>query len=161
MMTTSLLQQVCKPSEENSSSQSEPMPAKWSLGRAHVWRWREEASISVYTLGTWKIKAQVFCWNVIWRMILRMVNRGLTSDTVIHNIYSVVYAGTGTSVTKIINVIDDRKRGRLNPNLELCNCSSFLLRLASSSLYRNARLLLLVVGAQSTKYASLNDIRYL
>jgi hypothetical protein len=54
--------------------------------------------------------------NVIWRMVLRMVKRGLTSDTAIDHIYSV--NGAGTSVTKIINaIIDDRKRGRLNPNL--------------------------------------------
>ncbi len=29
-------------------------------GKVHVWHWREEACISVYTLGRWKIRAQVF-----------------------------------------------------------------------------------------------------
>ncbi|KAI2501964.1 hypothetical protein MHU86_12517 [Fragilaria crotonensis] len=63
-----------------------------------------------------KSKHKYFRRNVIWRMVLRMVNRGLTSDTAIDHIYSVY--GAGTSVTKIINaIIDDRKRGRLNPNL--------------------------------------------
>ncbi len=47
--------------------------------------------------------------------MLRMVNRGLTSDTAINHTQSVY--GVGTSVTKIIDaIIDDRKRGRLNPN---------------------------------------------
>ena len=63
-----------------------------------------------------KSKHKYFCWNVIGRMVLRMVNRGLTYDTAIDDIYSVY--GAGTSVTKIINaIIDDRKRGRLNSNL--------------------------------------------
>ena len=65
-----------------------------------------------------KSKHKYFRRNVIWRMVLRMVNRGLTSDTAIDHIYSVY--GAGTSVTKIINaIIDDRKRGRLNPNLAM------------------------------------------
>ncbi len=60
--------------------------------------------------------AQVFCKNVIWKMVLRMVNRGLASDTVIDHIYAV--CGAGTLLTKIINaIIDDTKRGRMNPNL--------------------------------------------
>ena len=48
--------------------------------------------------------------------MLRMVNRGLASDTVIDHIYAV--CGAGTLLTKIINaIIDDTKRGRMNPNL--------------------------------------------
>jgi hypothetical protein len=63
-----------------------------------------------------KSKHKYFRRNVIWKMVLRMVNRGLASDTAIDHIYSVY--GAGTSVTKIINaIIDDTKRGRLNPNL--------------------------------------------
>ena len=45
-----------------------------------------------------------------------LVDLGITSDMAIDQIYSVY--GAQTSVTKIINaIIDDKKRGRLNPNL--------------------------------------------
>ena len=44
------------------------------------------------------------------------VDVGITSDVAIDQVY--VEFGAQTSVTKIINaIIDDKKRGRLNPNL--------------------------------------------
>jgi hypothetical protein len=49
-------------------------------------------------------------------MVKHLVDIGITSDMAIDRVY-VVY-GAQTSVAKIINaIIDDKKRGRLNPNL--------------------------------------------
>jgi len=48
--------------------------------------------------------------------VKHLVDVGITSDMAIDRVY-VVY-GAQISVTKIINaIIDDKKRGRLNPNL--------------------------------------------
>ena len=63
-----------------------------------------------------KSKDKYFRRNVIWKMVKHLVDLGIMSDMAIDRIY-VVY-GAQTSVTKIINaIIDDKKRGRLNPNL--------------------------------------------
>ena len=63
-----------------------------------------------------KSKHKFFRRNVIWKMVKHLVDLGITSDMAIDRIYSVY--GAQTSVTKIINaIIDDKKRGRLNPNL--------------------------------------------
>ena len=49
-------------------------------------------------------------------MAKHLVDVGITSDMAIDRVY-VVY-GAQTSVVKIINaIIDDKKRGGLNPNL--------------------------------------------
>jgi hypothetical protein len=65
-----------------------------------------------------KVKHKYFRRNIVWKMVLKMVNSGLTSDAAIDRIYGVY--GAQMSTTKIINaIIDDRKRGRLNPNINL------------------------------------------
>jgi hypothetical protein len=63
-----------------------------------------------------KSKHKFFRRNVVWKMVKHLVDLGITSDMAIDRIYAVY--GAQTSVTKIINaIIDDKKRGRLNPNL--------------------------------------------
>ena len=63
-----------------------------------------------------KSKHRYFRRNVIWKMVLKMVNSGLSSDAAIDRIYAVY--GAQMSTTKIINgIIADKKNGRLNPNL--------------------------------------------
>ena len=63
-----------------------------------------------------RVKHKYFRRNVIWKMVQRLVRMGLTSDSAIDRIYTVY--GAQMSVTRIINgVIEDKKRGRLNPNL--------------------------------------------
>ncbi len=56
--------------------------------------------------------------KVVWRMVSRLVQVGLTADTAINQIYAVY--GQQTSVTNIINGIKrDSKAGTLNPNLKI------------------------------------------
>ena len=63
-----------------------------------------------------KSKHKFFCRNILWKMVKHLEDLGITSDMAIDQIYSVYCAQT--SVTKIIYaIIDDKKRGRLNPNL--------------------------------------------
>jgi hypothetical protein len=63
-----------------------------------------------------KSKDKYFRRNVVWKMVKHSVDVGITSDVAIDQVY--VEFGAQTSVTKIINaIIDDKKRGRLNPNL--------------------------------------------
>ena len=58
--------------------------------------------------------------NALWGL-------GLTSDLAIDRIYDVY--GAQVSVTKIINgLIEDKERGRLNPNLRWMSCLPFLHR---------------------------------
>ena len=63
-----------------------------------------------------KSKHKFFYCNVVWKMVKHLVDLGITSDMAMDQMYAVY--GAQTSVTKIINaIIDDKKRGRLNPNL--------------------------------------------
>jgi hypothetical protein len=103
------------------------MPSKLarSLGGVHVWYWREEAGISIYTLGTRKIKAQALSSECDLENGAEDGEPRLGIGYRDRPYYSLY--GAGTLVTKIINaIIDDTKRWRLNPNLVLCICALFL-----------------------------------
>ena len=105
---------------KSSKCKSEPVPSQpvWPVDRIHSWFRREEACISVFTLWTRKIKTQVFSSQ-------RSLENGEALGGLGHYIWHgnwpnirSIWAGAQTSVTKIINaIIDDKKRGRLNPNL--------------------------------------------
>ena len=63
-----------------------------------------------------KLKHKYFRRNVVWKMVQKLVNSGLSNDAAIDRIYAVY--GAQVSTTKIINfIIADKKSGRLNPNL--------------------------------------------
>ena len=88
-----------------------------SLHIVHDWPWGEEATVTVHTAGgAWPSQTQVLSSECYLEGGAMTCEDGIVFNAAITIIYTL--HGAQMSVTKVMNgVIEDKERGRLNPNL--------------------------------------------